>query len=184
MKSVFLLPITVVLALSSIFTPALAQQVPVDPIITIYADKAPAGSTRTAQNLHVYHRDSTYPLLFAIVSTGRENETEQATSGVQTDSITPTGEFGITRMVIDHESNLWDGAPMPYAIFFHKGYAFHGVYEGYYSKLGDRASGGCVRLALYMARQLWDIVESYGPENVKVVIYDSSLGQMPRAYFH
>jgi lipoprotein-anchoring transpeptidase ErfK/SrfK len=154
-------------------------------LVTIYVDKAPAGTSQTAQNMHVYHRDSSYPLMFAIVSTGRENSFEQSTSGVDTDSITPTGVFGITRMSKDHVSNLWDGAPMPFAIFFHQGYAFHGVYENYYSKLGDRASGGCVRLALYMAEDLWALVEQYGPENVKVVIYDSTDGSpLPRPFFH
>lgn len=153
-------------------------------LVTIYVDKARAGTTRTAQNLHVYHRDSSYPLLFSIVSTGRENATETSTSGAVTDSFTPTGTFKITRMSRDHVSNLWDGAPMPYAIFFHGGVALHGVYEGNYAKLGSRASGGCVRQPIYIAKQLWDIVNKYGSKNVRVVVYDSSKGQMPRHYMH
>lgn len=143
-------------------------------LITIYVDKAPAGTTRTAQNLHVYHRDSNTPIMFSITSTGRENTSEKSYSGQQTDSITPVGRFGVTRMSIDHVSTLWTDAAMPYAIFFHKGYALHGVHEWAYADLGSRASGGCVRLPIYMAAQLWDIVIEYGPENVAVVIYDST----------
>lgn len=153
-------------------------------LVTIYVDKAPSGSTRTAQNLHVYHRDNSYPLLFSIVSTGRENAAETLKTGGQTDSFTPTGTFKITWMSRDHKSTLWDGAPMPYAIFFHGGVALHGVYEGNYAKLGSRASGGCVRQPLYIAKQVWDIVQKYGQKNVRVVVYDSSRGQMPRHYFH
>jgi lipoprotein-anchoring transpeptidase ErfK/SrfK len=158
-----------------------------EPTLTIYVDKAPyyedsngRAISKTAQTMHVYHKNYDYPVMFSIVSTGRENSTETTGTGIETDSITPTGTFGITRMSIDHKSNLWDGAPMPYAIFFHQGFAIHGVYEGKYGDLGQRASGGCVRLALYQAEQLWGIIDEVGPENVRIVIYDSSTGVIPR----
>lgn len=169
---------------AALFHSAVAQAEVDGSLVTIYVDKAKAGVTRTAQNMHVYHRDSSYPLLFSIISTGRENATEKSTSGKETDSFTPTGKYSITRMSKDHISNLWDGAPMPYAIFFHGGIALHGVYDSNYSKLGSRASGGCIRQPIYIAEELWRIVNKYGSKNVKVVVYDSSKGEMPRHYFH
>lgn len=155
-------------------------------LITIYIDKAPSGSSRTAQNMHIYHKYEELPLLFSIVSTGRENEEELSKSGKTTDSITPVGRFKIHYMNIDHVSKLWGGAPMPYAIFFHGGVAIHGVFQNAYGDLGGRASGGCVRLPMYMAKQTWDLVMKYGSENVEIVVYDSSDWRqpLPRAYFH
>ncbi|MGA9081904.1 MAG: L,D-transpeptidase, partial [Pseudolabrys sp.] len=43
---------------------------------------------------------------------------------------TPSGSFKPFRMDIDHRSDEWDDAPMPYSIFFTKiGHAIHGTYE-------------------------------------------------------
>ena len=43
---------------------------------------------------------------------------------------TPSGEFKPFRMEIDHYSEEWDNAPMPYSIFFTQtGNAVHGTYE-------------------------------------------------------
>ena len=43
---------------------------------------------------------------------------------------TPSGSFRPFRMEIDHTSDEWDNAPMPYSIFFTKsGDAVHGTYE-------------------------------------------------------
>ena len=43
---------------------------------------------------------------------------------------TPSGTFKPFRMEIDHYSEEWDNAPMPYSIFFTKtGDAVHGTYE-------------------------------------------------------
>lgn len=40
------------------------------------------------------------------------------------------------------DSELYDGAPMPYCMFFHKGFALHGSND----IPGNRASHGCVRM--------------------------------------
>jgi hypothetical protein len=48
---------------------------------------------------------------------------------------------------IDHHSDEWDNAPMPYSIFFTQtGNAVHGTYEQ--RSLGHAVSHGCVRLSL------------------------------------
>jgi hypothetical protein len=51
-----------------------------------------------------------------------------ATGGIDYD--TPNGAFKPFRMEIDHHSDEWDNAPMPYSIFFTQtGNAVHGTYE-------------------------------------------------------
>ena len=55
---------------------------------------------------------------------------------------TPSGTFRPFRMEIDHYSEEWDNAPMPYSIFFTQtGVAIHGTYE--VRHLGRPASHGC-----------------------------------------
>jgi hypothetical protein len=72
---------------------------------------------------------------------------------------TPTGAFIVQRLDADHLSDEYDGAPMPYAIFFSRGLAIHGTYE---RGLGHAASHGCVRLSVDHARELFSWVEQYG----------------------
>jgi len=57
---------------------------------------------------------------------------------------TPTGTFKPTALFRYHASTIYSGSPMPYSIFFLRGYAIHGSYETKY--LGRPASHGCVRL--------------------------------------
>ncbi len=72
---------------------------------------------------------------------------------------TPTGSFTVQRLDADHLSDEYDGAPMPYAIFFSRGLAIHGTYQ---RGLGRPASHGCVRLSIDHARELFSWVEQYG----------------------
>jgi hypothetical protein len=72
---------------------------------------------------------------------------------------TPTGSYTVQRLDADHLSDEYDGAPMPYAIFFSRGLAIHGTYE---RGLGRPASHGCVRLSVDHARELFSWVEQYG----------------------
>jgi lipoprotein-anchoring transpeptidase ErfK/SrfK len=57
---------------------------------------------------------------------------------------TPTGVFHPQRLERRWFSRRYYNSPMPYAVFFHKGYAIHGTTE--LSRLGGPASHGCVRL--------------------------------------
>jgi lipoprotein-anchoring transpeptidase ErfK/SrfK len=76
---------------------------------------------------------------------------------------TPTGTFKPTALFRYHASTIYSGSPMPYSIFFLRGYAIHGSYETKY--LGRPASHGCVRLHPSNAAALYSLVKTYGPSN-------------------
>src|SRR5208337_486096 len=78
---------------------------------------------------------------------------------------TPTGSFVVQRLDANHLSDEYDGAPMPYAIFFSRGLAIHGTYE---RGLGRPASHGCVRLSIDHARELFDWVEQYSASRIEI----------------
>jgi len=81
---------------------------------------------------------------------------------------TPTGEYRpiyITRM---HYSKKYYNSPMPYSIFFKGGYAIHGTRS--VSRLGSRASHGCVRLLTSNAKKLYKLVRKFGKYNTKIEI--------------
>jgi hypothetical protein len=85
---------------------------------------------------------------------------------------TPSGTFKPFRMDIDHYSEEWDNAPMPYSIFFTQtGNAIHGTYEQ--RNLGRAVSHGCVRLSVKNAATLWGLVKHEKMANTKVVLNGS-----------
>lgn len=71
---------------------------------------------------------------------------------------TPPGVFRVTFKSINHRSRLFNGAPMPYSVFFNGGIAFH---EGSLRS----ESHGCVRLkradakVFYRSLQRGDVVQ-------------------------
>ena len=73
---------------------------------------------------------------------------------------TPTGTFTPTALVRYHRSTIYSGSPMPYSIFFLRGYAIHGSYETKY--LGRPASHGCIRLHPANAAALYSLVRQHG----------------------
>ena len=82
---------------------------------------------------------------------------------------TPSGTFKPFRMEIDHYSDEYDNAPMPYSIFFTQtGNAIHGTYEA--RNLGRAVSHGCVRLSVKNAATLWALVKQEKMANTKVVL--------------
>jgi lipoprotein-anchoring transpeptidase ErfK/SrfK len=82
---------------------------------------------------------------------------------------TPSGTFKPFRMEIDHTSDEWDDAPMPYSIFFTRtGDAVHGTYEQ--RNLGRAVSHGCVRLSVKNAATLWKLVKREKMANTTVVL--------------
>ena len=82
---------------------------------------------------------------------------------------TPTGRFKPFRMEIDHYSDEYDNAPMPYSIFFTQtGNAIHGTYEQ--RNLGHAVSHGCVRLSVKNAATLWELVKRQKMANTTVVL--------------
>ncbi len=67
---------------------------------------------------------------------------------------TRTGKFRVYRKNIDHVSSIY-GTPMPYAMFFSGGQAFHTSDRYLYNSLG---SHGCVHIVPRIARDMWDRV--------------------------
>lgn len=62
---------------------------------------------------------------------------------------------------------------MPYAVFVRGGYAIHGTTTGNFSKLGSRASHGCIRLHPLNAKIFFELVKLIGLNNTWVSIKDS-----------
>lgn len=79
---------------------------------------------------------------------------------------TPPGRYRVRRMERMWRSRKYDGAPMPYALFFRGGYAIHGTDA--VRHLGRPASHGCVRLSPGHARLLFELVRAHGGATVIV----------------
>ncbi len=79
---------------------------------------------------------------------------------------TPTGTWRpkwTTRM---HYSRKYDYSPMPYSVFYNRGYAVHGT--NYVRRLGRPASHGCIRLHTDNAREFYNLVKRYGRSNTLI----------------
>ena len=83
----------------------------------------------------------------------------------------PSGNFRPQRLERSWFSRKYDWSPMPHSIFFHHGYAIHGT--NYVSRLGRRASHGCVRLHPANAATLFALVKSHGMGRTSIAVYDS-----------
>ena len=99
------------------------------------------------------------------VSTGRE-----ATQ-------TPNGIFAPQRLERNWSSTAYYDSPMPFSIFFHKGYAIHGSYA--IDRLGGPASHGCVRLHPHHAAILFDLVQLEGPNRTTIEVTDQGRPMEP-----
>jgi len=99
------------------------------------------------------------------VSTGRE-----ATQ-------TPNGIFTPQRLERNWSSTAYYDSPMPFSIFFHKGYAIHGSYA--IDRLGGPASHGCVRLHPHHAAILFDLVQLEGPNRTTIEVTDQGRPMEP-----
>ena len=69
-------------------------------------------------------------------------------------------------------SRQWDMAPMPHAVFFNKGTAFHATNA--VGSLGRPASHGCIRLAPVNAAKLYSLVHRHGLASTKVIVQGPS----------
>ena len=91
---------------------------------------------------------------------------------------TPSGAFRPFRMDIDHHSEEWDNAPMPYSIFFTQtGNAIHGTYER--RSIGHPVSHGCVRLSVLNAATLWKLVKQEKMAHTTVLLHGTIPGAIP-----
>ncbi|GAB4240580.1 MAG: hypothetical protein Kow0032_28300 [Methyloligellaceae bacterium] len=82
--------------------------------------------------------------------------------------ITPTGSWRPTRIHKMWHSRKYNMAPMPYSVFYYRGYAVHGTYD--LKRLGRPASHGCVRLHPGNAKKLYQLVARYGMANTQIVV--------------
>jgi lipoprotein-anchoring transpeptidase ErfK/SrfK len=83
----------------------------------------------------------------------------------------PSGTFQPERLERTWFSSKYDWSPMPHSIFFYKGYAIHGT--THVSRLGNRASHGCVRLHPSHAATLFALVRSAGRNRTTIVVSDA-----------
>ncbi len=81
---------------------------------------------------------------------------------------TPSGVFHPQMMARRWFSRKYHHSPMPYSIFFYHGFAIHGTTD--ISRLGGRASHGCVRLHPSHAAALFSLVRHAGARNTRIEI--------------
>lgn len=81
---------------------------------------------------------------------------------------TPTGSYSAKWLSRHHRSRKYNNAPMPYAVFYHRGYAVHATYDT--KRLGRVASHGCVRLAPENAAKFFSLVQQTGNSNTRIEI--------------
>jgi hypothetical protein len=125
-----------------LWAPQIAPEGPVTIIVSLKAQKA-------------YAYRNGLPIGVSTVSTGRKGH------------VTPTGVFTILQKNIDHKSNLYDDAPMPFMQrLTWGGVAMHGG-----NLPGYPASHGCIRLPLAFAKLLYGITRL----GLTVVITDEAL---------
>ncbi len=82
--------------------------------------------------------------------------------------ITPSGAWKPKRIHKMWYSRKYHMSPMPYSVFYHRGYAVHGTYD--LKRLGRPASHGCVRLHPSNAKKFYQLVARYGMGNTQVVV--------------
>ena len=80
----------------------------------------------------------------------------------------PSGVYRPQRLERSWHSRKFGWAPMPHAIFFHGGYAILGTIH--VSRLGRRASHGCVRLHPSNAATLFAILRNEGAGRTRIVV--------------
>lgn len=81
---------------------------------------------------------------------------------------TPAGEYSAQWMTSMWRSRKYNNAPMPWAVFFHGGYAIHGTTD--LRNLGRPASHGCVRLHPANAKTFFALVQQSGKDNTTISI--------------
>jgi len=81
---------------------------------------------------------------------------------------TPTGTWRAKWTTRMHYSRKYDNSPMPYSVFYNRGYAVHGT--NYVRRLGRPASHGCIRLHTSNARQFYNLVNQHGRTNTVIKV--------------
>ncbi len=111
----------------------------------------------------------------AVVVDGAERHVWTVSTG--TEGGPPTGTYRPQRLERQWYSRKYNWSPMPHSIFFRDGYAIHGTI--YLSRLGRRASHGCVRLHPKHAAVLFDLVRSRGIGSTTIIVSHSDYVAKP-----
>jgi hypothetical protein len=82
--------------------------------------------------------------------------------------VTPRGFYKAEWLSRYHRSRKYDWAPMPWSVFFYKGYAIHGTTE--IKRLGRPASHGCVRLHPDNAKVFFELVKLRGLDQTLISV--------------
>ncbi|MCO5056869.1 MAG: L,D-transpeptidase [Rhizobiaceae bacterium] len=83
--------------------------------------------------------------------------------------VTPTGSWTAKWLSKNHRSSRYNGAPMPYSIFYSGNFAVHGTNQ--ISRLGRPASAGCIRLHPSNAAKLFSMAQREGLKNIRIVVH-------------
>lgn len=81
---------------------------------------------------------------------------------------TPTGRWNAEWLSPRHRSRKYNNAPMPWSVFYYRGYAVHGTVD--IKRLGQPASHGCIRLHPDNAKTFYKLVHSNGKQNTIISI--------------
>lgn len=168
-------------------TSRIATRLPADFVryfdLVLYVNKATDGAW--AQTMFVFRRDANGGLGFVEsfpVSTGRERREQYFTH-------TPEGIFEIDseRMFTMAHSGKWHGAPMPHAMFLDYSYrtvksgvALHAAVGKAVDRLGNRDSGGCIRMPPDKAAALFDQLQNGYVGQVPTLVFDEDAGTTNR----
>jgi lipoprotein-anchoring transpeptidase ErfK/SrfK len=150
--------------------------------LQIVVNQAPQGTDKYAQTLEAFLDGE---LLYrTVVSTGKEKSVHTPPSprypqGHDYIAHTPAGRFTIKKRDIDHVSGTWTNASMPFAQFFAGGVAIHATTPNHFAMLGQRDSGGCVRLHPRDAKIMWNLVGKIGVDQTEIIVYDGSKMEHP-----
>jgi len=81
---------------------------------------------------------------------------------------TPTGQWNAAWLSRYHRSRKYNNAPMPYSVFFYRGYAVHGTTD--IRHLGSPASHGCIRLHPDNAKIFYTLVDENGKNSTLISV--------------
>jgi hypothetical protein len=146
----------------------------------LYVSKADKGPL--SQRMYVFQKqgDALRLAYDWAASTGREQD-EVSPLGKRSFTGTPRGyyQFDPDRMYRRYHSHAWN-QPMPYAMFFNwqrnglaTGLAVHGAAGEDISRLGHRASAGCVHIAPENAALLYHLIRGTYKGEVPRMAYDA-----------
>ncbi len=150
--------------------------------VYLYVSKAADSAGPWGQKLFYFHKTASGALTFVEtfpVSTGREEDEQYFTA-------TPMGLFELDadRFMPMAYSSKWHGAEMPWSMFLNYAYrtgmtgvALHAAIGARELRdMGHRASGGCVRLPLERADELFHRFQTEEKGQVPVFTFDEARG--------